>query len=526
MNVTGFQPRALPALLPLLLVLTVLLAGCGGTGPGPDGDDDRRKGPAYLWPGPEGEPQDQREGCAPLAEEARTGGRFLVALGDSVRPGRAPLPGNASERLVFAQLYETLTRVACDGALEPGLAQAWEVTDDGAVWLFTLREGARLWDGTPVTADLVVQAWIRNRTLAPPAPLGILPLQTAVREDGRLEVRPSVPTAALDRLLAHPAWAVALTRPGWTWPVGSGPARLRASTPAPLPDLTCHPNPQHPRLPRWKQLVFEVRPGQDARDLVGLGADLLVVRELSAVRFYRELADHNVVPLPWDRLYLLLCPPGADGRGLRRWHEAATGLAPATDLTSVTAAAWDLPTLPGGESGALPLGPAQAPPNLTRLDSPLARARLDSLTVIHPADDSAAEELSGRLAALAGRPTRTLGLDDGDLETALAWAMPGACVLPVHPAYADPALQLADLVGRRDWLAAALQGLDTGDNLVAAEREAGASVTELAARGLVLPLAVTRPWLVHRGPAAGLALDCDGTLRLSGLGAPAGGDLP
>ena len=523
MNVTRFLPRALPA---VLLFLLALCAGCGGSGPGTEGAAKGMKVPPFLWPGPDGKPQDQRDGCAPLPADAQGGGHFLIALQDSVRPARAPVPGNPGERLVFAQFYETLTRVACDGGLWPGLAETWEVEDDGAVWVFTLRERARLWDGTLITPDVVIRSWDRNGELVEPFPLGILPLQVSARDDGKLEIRPAVPTPTLDRLLAHPAWAVAATRPGWTWPVGSGPARLRASTPAPLPDLTCHPNPQHPRMPRWKQLVFETRPGQDARDLVGLGADLLVVRELAAVRFYRELADHEVVPLPWDRLYLLLCPPGADGRGLRRWREAAAGLAPATDLTSVAAAAWSLPTLPGGETGALPVGNADPPPNLARLDSPLARARLDSLTVIHPDADPAAAELSGRLAALAGRPTRTVGLATDDLETALAWGMSGACVLPVHPAFADPALQLADLVGRRSWLATALRGIGTGDSLVAAERPAGASMAELAERGLVLPLAVSHPWLVHRGPVAGLTVACDGTLQLSGLGAPGAGALP
>jgi hypothetical protein len=51
-------------------------------------------------------------------------------------------------------------------------------------------------------------------------------------------------------------------------------------------------------------------------------------------------------------------------------------------------------------------------------------------------------------------------------------------------------------------------------------------VTELTARGLLLPLAVSRPWLVRRGPLAGLELDWDGTLRLAGLGAPVPEDIP
>ena len=45
-----------------------------------------------------------------------------------------------------------LTTEAADGSVIPGAAESWEVSDDGTVYTFTLRDHS--WsDGTPVTAD-------------------------------------------------------------------------------------------------------------------------------------------------------------------------------------------------------------------------------------------------------------------------------------------------------------------------------------------------------------------------------------
>jgi len=56
---------------------------------------------------------------------------------------------------VFTQVMEGLTRVSvgADGqdVVVPGIAESWEVSEDGLVWTFHLRD-AKWWDGQPVTA--------------------------------------------------------------------------------------------------------------------------------------------------------------------------------------------------------------------------------------------------------------------------------------------------------------------------------------------------------------------------------------
>src|SRR5690625_3181254 len=57
---------------------------------------------------------------------------------------------------ILMNLYDGLVRYA-DGTLEiePSLAEAWEVTEDGLTYSFELREGVSFHDGTPLTAEAV-----------------------------------------------------------------------------------------------------------------------------------------------------------------------------------------------------------------------------------------------------------------------------------------------------------------------------------------------------------------------------------
>src|SRR5688572_22604249 len=70
-----------------------------------------------------------------------------IGLTDCLDPSYARHPSNASERLLFGQLYETLVRVGCMGRVRPGLATSWRLDErSGRLWLVTLRENARFSD--------------------------------------------------------------------------------------------------------------------------------------------------------------------------------------------------------------------------------------------------------------------------------------------------------------------------------------------------------------------------------------------
>lgn len=513
-----FGRQRVPAFLALGLALT-LTGGCGRQ-PRPRTDAVPPSTTPCLWPTAEGSAP-ERQGCLPLEGEALPGADIVFSLGDVVSPELAPVPHNPSERVVFAQLYETLVNVDCQGRLQPGLAQTWSCTEDSTLWVFTLRTDARFWDGTLITSQDVRRAWTVNQ--ACPHSGRRNPIWTwfnagsdniSLVDRHRLAIRLPEPQAQFPLLLANPATAVAVRREGWTWPVGSGPARLRASTPAPRPDLECRPNPHHPRHPIWKSLVFHQQPGSDPRDLAPHQPDLLLTGNLEAVRFYAELPPYQCRALPWNRLYLLVCPPRMNPRGTGPWTDILPRLNVSHDLTRVQARPWNHLVFPAGGTLSCPqlTGPV-ALVNKARRDWGLDTAGLDAHTVVFPRGDLAARELAQRLAALGNADLKVLGVHPEALDFILNWQMSGAVVLPTEQPFATRCLQTAALLGKAPWLqAAAFGSLQHGP------------LENLQSQGLVHPLALTRSWLVMRGPWSGLALAYDGTPLLSRMGPTAGED--
>lgn len=98
---------------------------------------------------------------------------LVVVLGrpSSWDPGRID---DATSAAILAQVWDGLTALDAEGALQPALASAWEVRDGGREIIFTLRPGIRFSDGTAIAAADVVESWVRLLDPARPAPLAWL----------------------------------------------------------------------------------------------------------------------------------------------------------------------------------------------------------------------------------------------------------------------------------------------------------------------------------------------------------------
>lgn len=70
-------------------------------------------------------------------------------------PNLDPTAGAAAaiDEVVYANVFEGLTRFAPDGSIVPGLAERWEVNEDATVYTFHLRPGVTFHDGTAMDAD-------------------------------------------------------------------------------------------------------------------------------------------------------------------------------------------------------------------------------------------------------------------------------------------------------------------------------------------------------------------------------------
>lgn len=92
--------------------------------------------------------------------------RTDLTLGMVLEPPHLdPTAGAAAaiDEVVYANVFEGLTRIGSDGAVQPGLAENWVISDDGLTYTFELREGVTFHDGTTLDAGDVVFSLDRAR---------------------------------------------------------------------------------------------------------------------------------------------------------------------------------------------------------------------------------------------------------------------------------------------------------------------------------------------------------------------------
>ena len=147
-----FLPKA-STMLALILVLGMLLAACAPTAPAQTADT----APADTA---------AADATAPAAEEGDSSGGSLLRFGYSQRPNNFNPLDVVQGIEGFTQKWTNakLVTFGRDGLLMGDLAESWDVSDDGTVFTFNLREGVKWHDGEPFTADDVLFTYERILT--------------------------------------------------------------------------------------------------------------------------------------------------------------------------------------------------------------------------------------------------------------------------------------------------------------------------------------------------------------------------
>lgn len=167
-----------------------------------------------------------------LAAGAAAAQRTDIIIGMQLEPPVLdPTAGAAAaiDEVVYANVFEGLTRFGPDGEVLPALAESWIVAPDGLSWEFILRAGVTFQDGTPFTAEDVVfsfdRAMAEDSTNAQKQLFAGINEVTAI-DDVTLEIGLDAPKGSL---LFNLAWGDAvIVSPATvddnaTNPVGTGP---------------------------------------------------------------------------------------------------------------------------------------------------------------------------------------------------------------------------------------------------------------------------------------------------------------
>ena len=387
--------------------------------------------------------------CVVGAESPGARDTISVAALEPVEAMDAPVPTNGTERFAFAQVYETLIDVDCDGVARPALAASWTLDATRTRVTLVLRDGARFSAGKAVTTADVLSSW--SATGARLTPAGRLARQlaagTTIVDEHRLIV--SLPDTAW-LVLADPALAVYEPRIGSEWPAGTGPYHVDENASSPTGSLVLTPASSSAD----PYLIIRPVPTSDPRDAIDGGADVLVTGDPAAVSYGATRANLVNVALPWTRAYALALPtPAPKIAQLLASDSQSVALRASLARDAVRAEA--RPARPSSWWDAAPhcrSGPAS---------SEAARAQRSN-RVVYRRDDAIARGLAQRLVALDAR-TVAVPLSPNDFARALRDGGDLAYVLDLPYASFSPCDDLRDLWSAAPWL---MLGADAEARLV------------------------------------------------------------
>jgi peptide/nickel transport system substrate-binding protein len=186
----------------VLLVVALVLAGCGGDGGGDGGGGGDTR-------------------AAPVSRD-----ELRIAVGEDIWPltGRGPSSKHFAAGDVNVNIYEPLVSLGSDYTLRPGLAERWELVGP-TTWRFHLRLGVTFHDGRPFGADDVVWSW--SREFLPTSVTRTLGSVTKV-DERTVDFNLTSPNLRLPEQLVHPEGPI-VPRTGHndsTPPVGTGPYKV------------------------------------------------------------------------------------------------------------------------------------------------------------------------------------------------------------------------------------------------------------------------------------------------------------
>ncbi len=329
---------------------------------------------------------------------------------------------------------DTPIRIDCTGRVRPGLASVWSKDASGRTWTFTIQDDARGSDRLPLNAHRIVAAWSGRQLLGTS---GLIHSVIAL-DDRRLAVTMNEPHDTVPSVLADPAFSIPLAgdrRPGGV---------------------------------RFEQLT-----GEDPRDALDRGADILVTRDPEVLEYAAARPELVSFPLPWTRTYVLF------GMG---------------NLADTLSRAMTDPQVRRSLADAVGLDARPAEPpfwwnELTACTRDTAAvSQHQAPRIVYPLGDDVARQLAERALALTPSETglRTVALAPAELAAALRRGAHRAFVLAV------PRQTLAPCRDSSAWPRATS----------------------------ILPLIDVRSFVIVRRGSPPLTVDWDGTIRIE----PAEGD--
>jgi peptide/nickel transport system substrate-binding protein len=265
-------------------------------------------------------------------QQAGGGGVLRLTVGASLRTLDPAKTTNGEEYIYDNLVFNGLTRMREDLAIEPDLAESWSFSQDLKEWTFRLHRGVKFHHGREMTAEDVIATYRRildpETGAAPRTNYEMIAAMEApdphtvvfrlsypyggfadILSDRQVKI---VPRDAIDRLA--------------TQPIGTGPFAFRSYTPGDRLVLTRFAEYFEPGAPRLEGVEMRIIPEMAVRLAALQAGDIDAVWDLPpenvrTLRENRSLRVESVATASWDAAIMnCAIPPFNDQRVRRAFH--------------------------------------------------------------------------------------------------------------------------------------------------------------------------------------------------------------
>lgn len=269
-----------PFFILMILMLSIALYGCGG---GRKGGNDEKA------------PANDTSSKTPI-----TGGKIVVGISqdlDSLDPHKAEAAGT---REVLFNLFEGLVKPDEKGNLVPAVAESYDISKDGKVYTFHLRQNVKFHNGALVTADDVIYSIKRSAGLLETADPAVI-VESALKNISEVKkVDETTVEVVLKKgdteLLGYLTCAIIPKdyKESDTAPIGTGPFKFVSYTP--LESLVVEKNEDYyiAGKPYLDQVTFKIVSNPDSAVLDLLAGSLDIFPYLTETQAAQLSQQFNI----------------------------------------------------------------------------------------------------------------------------------------------------------------------------------------------------------------------------------------
>lgn len=230
-----------------------------------------------------------------LSEKPAPGGKVVFGMTQDLASLDPHEDTDAGTRDVVFNLYEGLVKPSSTGEMIPAVASDYEISDDAKTYTFTLRDGIKFSDGTPVTTDDVkysLERYAENQGDSS----AFSNIADISAKDGKIvltlkeanaELLPLMDVAIIPQKNQDPAKN----------PIGTGPFKIESYTPGEGIRLTRNENYWQEGLPYLDEVDFKFVPDVETEfmDLQAGTIDIMKYMTSDQIETLGADSNYNIV---------------------------------------------------------------------------------------------------------------------------------------------------------------------------------------------------------------------------------------